>query len=114
MEESLSKRLKENIEEKGEIARYEQFLLFSQCFHKSFLFEYRLVNTCISNLVPCSTICTTAPPGWLSGESVGLMTWWLWIRSPVEANFLSGVFPPLTSAEACEKSCWLCWGLTPL
>ena len=24
-------------------------------------------------------------------------------RSPVEANFLSGVFSPLASAEACEK-----------
>ena len=29
-----------------------------------------------------------APPGWLSDERVGLMTWWLWVRSPVEANFL--------------------------
>ena len=45
-----------------------------------------------------------APPGWLSGERVGLMTWWLWVRSPVEATFLSGVFSLLTSAEACEKS----------
>ena len=34
--------------------------------------------------------------------------WWLWIRDPVEAKFLSGVFSPLTSAEACEKcSRWL-------
>ena len=55
------------------------------------------------------------PPGWLSGERVGLMTWWLRVRSPVEATFLSGVFSPLTSAEACEKSSrWLwkeklCW-----
>ena len=38
------------------------------------------------------------PPGWLSGEHVGLMTWWLRVRSPVEATFLSGVFSPLTSA----------------
>ena len=29
-----------------------------------------------------------------------LMTWWLRVRSPVEATFLSGVFSPLTSAEA--------------
>ena len=43
-------------------------------------------------------------PGWLSGEHVRLVTWWLWVQSPVEANFLSGVFSPLTSAEACEKS----------
>ena len=29
--------------------------------------------------------------------------------SPVEANFLSGVFSPLNSAEACEKNGpWLC------
>ena len=39
------------------------------------------------------------PPRWLSGERVGLMTWWLLVRSPVEANFLSGVFSPL---KACE------------
>ena len=48
-----------------------------------------------------------APPGWFSGER-GLMTWWLRVRSPVEATFLSGVFSPLNSAEACEKgSRWL-------
>ena len=48
------------------------------------------------------------PPGWLRGERVGIMTWWLRVRSPVEANFLSGVFSPLTSAKACEKcSRWL-------
>ena len=45
-----------------------------------------------------------APHGWLSGKRVGLMTWWLCVRSPVEATFVSGVFSPLTSAEACEKS----------
>ena len=39
---------------------------------------------------------------------VGLMTWCLFVRGPVEANFLSGVFLPLTSAEALEKcSRWL-------
>ena len=48
-------------------------------------------------------------PRMLSGENVGLMTWWLWVRSPVEANFLSGVFPPLTTAEACEKSSRWLW-----
>ena len=37
------------------------------------------------------------------------MTWWLWVRSPVEAFFLSGVFSPLTSAEACEKSSRWLW-----
>ena len=28
------------------------------------------------------------PPTWLSGECVGIMTWWLGVRSPDEANFL--------------------------
>ena len=51
----------------------------------------------------------SAQPGWLSGERVGLMTWWLRVRSPVEATFLSGVFSPLTSAEACEKSSRWLW-----
>ena len=52
-----------------------------------------------------------APPEWLSGERVGVMTWWLRVRSPVEATFLSSVFLPLTSAEACEKSSrWLSKG----
>ena len=53
--------------------------------------------------------CINAPPGWLSGERVGLMTWWLRVRSPVEAYFLSKVFSPFTSAEACEKSSWWLW-----
>ena len=45
-------------------------------------------------------------PGWLG---VGLLTWWLWVRDLVEAKFLSSVFSPLTSAEACEKSIWWLW-----
>ena len=45
-----------------------------------------------------------ALPRWLSGEHVGLMTWWLWVRSLVKDNFLSGVFSSLTSVEACKKS----------
>ena len=56
-----------------------------------------------------SSVLAEAPPGWLSGVRVGLMTWWLSVRSPVEATFLSGVFSPLTSAEACEKSCRWLW-----
>ena len=36
-------------------------------------------------------------------ECVRFMTWWLGIRSPVEKTFLSSMFSPLTSAEACEK-----------
>ena len=31
------------------------------------------------------------------------------VRSPVEATSLSGVFSPLTSAEACEKSSRWLW-----
>ena len=54
-----------------------------------------------------SKIC--ALPGWLSGERVGLMTWWLRVRSPIEATFLSGVFSSLTSAETCEKSSRWLW-----
>ena len=60
------------------------------------------------NLTP-SFFLPLAPPGWLSGERVGLMTWWLLVRSLVEATFLSGVFSPLMSAEACEKSSWWLW-----
>ena len=37
------------------------------------------------------------------------MTWWLCVRDPVEAKFLSGVFLPFTSAEAYEKSSWWLW-----
>ena len=37
------------------------------------------------------------------------MTWWLWVWSLVEATFLSGIFSPLTSAEACEKSSRWLW-----
>ena len=52
-----------------------------------------------------SSIPTIAPPGWFSGERVGLLTWWLLVRSPVEATFLSDVISPLTSAE--KRSRWL-------
>ena len=34
-DKKLSKRVKNTVE-KGEIARYEQFLLFPQCFQKTF------------------------------------------------------------------------------
>ena len=70
----------ENIVEKGENAGDQHFLLFQQCF-----------------------------AGWLSDEHDGLMTWWLQVRSPVEATFLSCAFSPLTSAEACENSSRWLW-----
>ena len=50
-----------------------------------------------------------APPRWVSGWCVRLQTWWLRVQSPVEVTFLSGVFLPLTSAEACEKSSRWLW-----
>ena len=50
-----------------------------------------------------------AQPGWLSGKCVGLMSWWLGVRDPIDAKFLSGVFSPFTSAEACEKSSRWFW-----
>ena len=60
-------------------------------------------------LVVNSFLWKEAPTGWLSGVPGGLMIWWLLVRSPVEANFLSGVVSPLTSAEACEKSSQWLW-----
>ena len=55
------------------------------------------------------TLHLMAPPVWLSCEHVRLMTWWLLVRYPIEADFLSGVLSPLTSAEACEKSSRWLW-----
>ena len=49
-------------------------------------------------------LCTyTSPPGWLSGERVGLMTWWFKFDTRLRQT-LFGEFSPLTSAETCEKS----------
>ena len=126
-----------NIVRKGEIACNKQFLLFSQCFlpyvfyyitdrisHVRMICRLQMLWIWLSpkfchlakvtaasqymSLVMREISKNVAPPGWLSGEHVGLMSWWLWVRSLVEATFLSGVFPPLTSAEACEKSSqWL-------
>ena len=72
-----------------------QFLTYFYLFF-SFLPE---TNTWTDRYWQLHPYC--APPGWL-------MTWWLWVRDPVEAKLLSGVFSPLTSAEAFEKcSRWL-------
>ena len=46
---------------------------------------------------------------WLGGEHVGLVTWWLYVQDRVEANFLSGLFSALTTAEACERSSQWLW-----
>ena len=56
-----------------------------------------------------NTCLMKAQPRWVSGEHIRLMTWWLRVRSPVEATFLSGVFSPLAYAEACEKSSRWLW-----
>ena len=41
---------KKRIKAKGEIAHFEQFLLFSQCFHKSLLFEVSILS--MKNMSP--------------------------------------------------------------
>ena len=46
-------------------------------------------------MLKCMNRDLEAPPGWLSGERVGLVTWWLSVRFPVEANFLFGVISPV-------------------
>ena len=75
----------------------KNFFFFPQCF---LLYQKQKLSFMLNLFWP--------PPGWLSGERVGLMTWWLRVRSLVEVTCLSGVFSPLTSAEACEKSSsWL-------
>ena len=63
---------------------------------------------CVTALSPNITTLN-ASPGWLICERGGLMTWWLRVRSPVEATFLSGMFSPLTSAGTCEKSTCSRW-----
>ena len=75
----LSKKV-ENAVGKGEIARYEQFLLFPQRFQK----------TCTAD---------TYNPGLV----------WESVKVPVEATFLSGVISPLTTADACGKSSRWLW-----
>ena len=42
----------ENTVEKGEIARYEQFLLFSQCFQKACFPGRQKVSLCGNGLIP--------------------------------------------------------------
>ena len=75
---------------------------------KSTTLPTELLGLCGLTLKQNDTI-EDAPPGGLSGERVGLMTWWLRVRSPVEETFLSCVFSPLTSAEACGKSSRWLW-----
>ena len=37
-------------------------------------------------------VLVSAPPGWLSGERVGLMTWWLCVRVSIEAKYLFSAY----------------------
>ena len=89
----------------------EQLGLFALLFDFFHSLECANINCSLSSMYNFKLISTKlgCPHGWLSGERVGLMTRWLWVWSPVEATFLSGVFSPLTSAEACEKSSRWLW-----
>ena len=74
------------------------------------LLQYLKVQCLRIVTLPCAVLdLFPAPTGRLNGECVGLTTWWLWVRSLVEATFLSGIFLPLTSAETCEKSSRWLW-----
>ena len=77
--------------EKEEMMGNQNFFLFPQ-LSKTFSFSRSL-----------------APPGWLIGKRVRLMTWWLWVWDLVEVKFLSDVLSSLNSAGACEKSSWWLW-----
>ena len=66
-----------------------QLRIFSE--NQKVVAEHWLLHVVV--LFYCSSEKGAAPPGWLSGERVRLMT-----------NLLSGEFSPFTFAEACEKS----------
>ena len=72
----LSKRV-ENIVGKGEIAHYEEFLLFPQCFQKA----------CFPRVSKGVIVWE-----WVNSWHIWLMTRRLWARYPVVANFLSWRF----------------------
>ena len=58
MAESFLKEEKKNTVGKGEIARYEQFLLFLQCFQKAFTadtYEPGLVWESVNQFTKCCT-----------------------------------------------------------
>ena len=69
-----------NIVGKEEIAHNKQFLLFPKCFLLNqkvispFVIIYDLVSLFAAELEKPKI---GTPPGWLSGERVRLMTWWL-------------------------------------
>ena len=51
----------ENIVEKGEIARYEQFLLFPQCFQKQYLWSKGLNSVKFCLFIKELTLSQTSP-----------------------------------------------------
>ena len=67
------------------------FTLFSQSFGRGCS---KTLQTTIFSFSDIFFLSKDTPTGWLSGESVWLMTWWLWVRYLVEVNFLSGIFSP--------------------
>ena len=64
----LSKKV-ENTVGKGEICRHEQCSPFPIVFSKKRVQQTRKHKGLFGKGL--------APPGWLNGESVGAMTWWL-------------------------------------
>ena len=74
MGESYPNRLKHC--GKGEMACYEQFLLFPQCFRKA-CFPGASKGVIVWEWVNLKHWIFCAPAGWLSGERALLMTWWL-------------------------------------
>ena len=81
--------------EKGYTTRWTEEIFTITKIKRTSLITYKIAD--LNGEEIDGTFCEPAPPGWLSGECVRLMTWWLCVRSPVEATFLSGVFSPLTS-----------------
>ena len=64
---------------------------------------------CLYFDVDCFQMVERCPGGSVASASDSWTGGCEFVQSPVEATFLSGVFSPLTSAEACEKSSWWLW-----
>ena len=77
-------------------SKYSRSLILQKLFH--FLLSSIIKNISFDLLgIDLDHQMRHAPPGCLSGQLVRPMTWWLWVRYPVEASFLCGFFrfPPL-------------------
>ena len=66
----------ENTVGKGENAGDQNFLLFLQSV-SSTLATTEIILATLQFVVCKCFLFSEAPPGWLSGERVRLMTWWL-------------------------------------